>query len=67
MAAKKKPVEKLSLADAGLDAGQVGLGQSWSLVDSFAARPPREKGTVVDDGGNGGIAIADYLSAQKFI
>ncbi|CAB4933772.1 MAG: electron transfer flavoprotein subunit beta [Actinobacteria bacterium] len=67
MAAKKKPVETLSLADAGLDAGQVGLGQSWSLVDSFAARPPREKGTVVDDGGNGGVAIAEYLSAQKFI
>ena len=67
MAAKKKPVETLSLADAGLDAGQVGLGQSWSLVDSFAARPPREKGTVVDDGGNGGVAIAEYLSSQKFI
>ena len=67
MAALKKPVETLSLADAGLDAGQVGLGQSWSLVDSFAARPPREKGTVVDDGGNGGVAIAEYLSAQKFI
>jgi len=67
MAAKKKPVETLSLADAGLDVGQVGLGQSWSLVDSFAARPPREKGTVVDDGGNGGVAIAEYLSAQKFI
>ena len=67
MAAKKKPVEKLSLSDAGLDAGQVGLGQAWSLVDSFAARPPREKGTVVEDGGNGGVAIAEYLSAQKFI
>ena len=67
MAAKKKPVETLSLADAGLDVGQVGLGQSWSLVDSFAARPPREKGTVVDDGGNGGVAIAEYLSSQKFI
>jgi len=67
MAAKKKPVETLSLIDAGLDAGQVGLGQSWSLVDSFAARPPREKGTIVDDGGTGGVAIAEYLSTQKFI
>jgi len=45
----------------------VGLGQSWSLVDSFAARPPREKGTIVDDGGTGGVAIAEYLSTQKFI
>jgi electron transfer flavoprotein beta subunit len=67
MAAKKKPVQTLSLAEAGLDANQVGLAQAWSLVDSFAARPPREKGTIVDDGGDGGVKIAEYLSTQKFI
>jgi electron transfer flavoprotein beta subunit len=67
MAAKKKPVEKLSLADAGLDAAQVGLANAWSEVASFAARPPREKGTIVEDSGDGGTRIADYLSAQKFI
>jgi electron transfer flavoprotein beta subunit len=67
MAAKKKPVEVLSLADAGVDAAQVGLGQAWSEVDSFAARPPREKGTIVEDAGDGGVRIADFLTAQKFI
>ncbi len=67
MAAKKKPVEKLDLAAIGLDAGSVGLAGSWSAVDSFAARPPRAKGTIVADAGDGGAQIAEYLSTQKFI
>ncbi|MDD2858216.1 MAG: electron transfer flavoprotein subunit beta/FixA family protein [Candidatus Nanopelagicales bacterium] len=67
MAAKKKPVETLSAADAGLDAGQVGLAAAWSKVDSFAARPPKAAGVVVQDEGNGGIAIADFLAAQKIL
>ena len=67
MAAKKKPVDTLSLGDARLDASQVGIGAAWSKVDSFAARPPKAAGVVVQDDGNGGIAIADFLSAQKII
>ncbi len=67
MAAKKKPVEKLTLADAGIDPSQVGLAQAWSAVESFAARPPREKGTIVEDGGDGGAKIAEFLSTSKFI
>lgn len=67
MAAKKKPVETLTIADLGVDAGQVGLGGSWSGVVDFADAPPRAAGTVVTDEGDGGVKIADYLSAQKFI
>ncbi|MDO9484970.1 MAG: electron transfer flavoprotein subunit beta/FixA family protein [Actinomycetota bacterium] len=67
MAAKKKPVETLSAGDAGLDASQVGIAAAWSLVDSFAARPPKAAGVIVQDEGNGGVAIADFLSAQKLI
>jgi len=67
MAAKKKPVETLSAADAGLDTAQIGLGAAWSKVDSFAARPPKAAGVVVQDEGNGGIAIADFLAAQKVL
>lgn len=67
MAAKKKPVETLSAADAGLDTAQVGLAAAWSKVDSFAARPPKAAGVVVQDEGNGGIAIADFLAAQKIL
>ena len=67
MAAKKKPVEKWTLADLGLDAGSVGLAAAWTKVDSFAQRPPREKGQVVTDEGAGGTKLAEFLSAQKFV
>ena len=67
MAAKKKPVETVALADLGVDAAKVGLGGSWSAVVEFADAPPRAAGTVVTDEGDGGVKIADYLSTQKFI
>ena len=67
MAAKKKPVETLSLADAGIDPAQVGLGAAATEVISFAARPPREAGTIVKDEGDGGVKAAEFLAAQKFI
>ena len=67
MAAKKKPVEVLCLADAGIDPAQVGLGAAATEVVSFAKRPPREAGTIVKDEGDGGVKAAEFLAAQKFI
>jgi electron transfer flavoprotein beta subunit len=67
MAAKKKPVETLSIADAGLDAARLGLSAAWSTVADFAARPPKPAGTIVVDEGDGGVKIAGFLSEQKFI
>jgi electron transfer flavoprotein beta subunit len=67
MAAKKKPVETLSLADAGIDPATVGLAASATEVVSFASRPPRQAGTIVPDEGEGGTAAADFLAARKFI
>jgi electron transfer flavoprotein beta subunit len=67
MAAKKKPVETLSLADAGIDPGQVGLAAAATEVISFAKRPPRQAGTIVKDEGDGGAKAAEFLAAQKFI
>jgi electron transfer flavoprotein beta subunit len=67
MAAKKKPVETLSLADAGVDPAQVGLATAATEVASFAKRPPRQAGTIVPDEGDGGTKAAEYLAAQKFI
>jgi electron transfer flavoprotein beta subunit len=67
MAAKKKPVETLSLADLGLDAGQAGLGASATEVVSFANRPPRAAGTIVTDEGDGGAKAAEFLATRKFI
>jgi electron transfer flavoprotein beta subunit len=67
MAAKKKPVETLSLADLGIDASEVGVAAAGTEVVSFAQRPPRQAGTIVKDEGDGGTKAAEYLAAQKFI
>ncbi|HUR07486.1 MAG TPA: electron transfer flavoprotein subunit beta/FixA family protein [Nonomuraea sp.] len=67
MAAKKKPVETLAIADAEIAAEQVGLGAAWSEVVDFAAAPPRAAGTIVKDEGDGGSKAADFLASKKFI
>jgi electron transfer flavoprotein beta subunit len=67
MAAKKKPVETLTLADIGFDAGQAGLAASATEVVSFAKRPPRAAGTIVTDEGDGGSKAAEFLASRKFI
>ncbi|HEX3611231.1 MAG TPA: electron transfer flavoprotein subunit beta/FixA family protein [Sporichthyaceae bacterium] len=67
MAAKKKPVDVVSAADLGLDAASVGLSGSWTAVADAANRPPRTAGTVVDDEGNGGNALVEFLAGAKFV
>lgn len=67
MAAKKKPVETIGVADLGLDVASVGQAAAWSAVEDFAARPAKPAGTVVVDEGDGGARIAAYLTEQKFI
>ncbi|WP_199433529.1 electron transfer flavoprotein subunit beta/FixA family protein [Qaidamihabitans albus] len=67
MAAKKKPVETLTVADLGVDAGEVGLGNAWSTVLEAAPKPPRTAGQRVEDEGDGGTKVAEYLVGQKLI
>jgi electron transfer flavoprotein beta subunit len=67
MAAKKKPVQALTLADLGVDADTAGLAGSWTTVADFAARPPRAAGQVVKDEGDGGSKVAAFLAERKFI
>ena len=67
MAAKKKPVETWGLGDLGVDASQVGLDAAWTKVESVEQRPPRSKGEVVTDEGEGGKALAEFLASRKFV
>jgi electron transfer flavoprotein beta subunit len=67
MAAKKKPVEKLALADLGLEPGGAGGENSPSVVESVAERPPRESGTIITDEGDAAQQLVDYLAAAKLI
>jgi electron transfer flavoprotein beta subunit len=67
MAAKKKPLDTWSLADLGINPSEVGLDAAWTKVESFAARPPREKGQVITDEGDGGDKLAAFLAERKFV
>ncbi|WP_436774971.1 electron transfer flavoprotein subunit beta/FixA family protein [Yinghuangia sp. YIM S09857] len=67
MAAKKKPLDEKDLDDLGIDSDAVGLSAAWSTVDAATARPPRSKGEVVTDEGEGGVQLAAFLAAKKFI
>ncbi len=67
MAAKKKPMQVLSCADAGIDPSLVGLANAATEVVDFSERPPRQAGTVVKDEGDGGAKAAEFLATSKFI
>lgn len=68
MAAKKKPLDTWSLADLGVDAGEVGLAAAWTAVEDTQARPPRTAGEIVtDEDGSGATALVGFLASKKFI
>jgi electron transfer flavoprotein beta subunit len=67
MAAKKKPVRVLTIAELGIEASQVGLENAATAVADFAARPPRAAGEIVADEGDGGVRAAAFLAGRKFI
>ncbi|MEN3298964.1 electron transfer flavoprotein subunit beta/FixA family protein [Pseudonocardia sp.] len=67
MAAKKKPVTTLTLADAGIDASEVGLANALTSVTSSQPKPPKSAGEKVEDEGDGGAKIAAFLVSQKLI
>lgn len=67
MAAKKKKVTTLSLADAGLDASQVGAAGALTTVVEATPKPPKSAGEKVVDDGDGGSRVAAFLVAQKLV
>ena len=69
MAAKSKPVTDYTLADLGIDPGEVGTAGATTEVVDFAPRPPRQAGQQVKDPGDGSAAVelAEFLAGHKFI
>jgi electron transfer flavoprotein beta subunit len=67
MAAKKKPIQTLSLADLGIGADEVGFAGATSKVVESAKRPPRQAGTKVTDEGDGGTRLVGFLAVEKFV
>jgi electron transfer flavoprotein beta subunit len=67
MAAKKKVITTKSLADLGLGADLVGAKAAWSTVKDALLRPARSAGVKVEDGGDGGSKLADFLAEKRVI
>jgi electron transfer flavoprotein beta subunit len=67
MAAKKKPVQTLSLADLGIEPGEVGFAGATSAVVEHSKRPPRAGGQKVTDEGSGGVQLVEFLASEKFV
>ncbi|KAA0024185.1 electron transfer flavoprotein subunit beta/FixA family protein [Antrihabitans cavernicola] len=67
MAAKKKEVQTLTLADIGIDPETVGVANAGTTVTSSTPKPPRTAGERATDEGEGGNQIAQYLVSQKII
>ena len=67
MAARKKPVTTLTLADLGVDAAQVGLTGARTEVVEAAARPPRDNRVLVQDTGDAGVRLTAYLVDNQLV
>jgi electron transfer flavoprotein beta subunit len=67
MAAKSKPVDQLTVADLGIDAGQVGaIGARQEVADVTAAEA-RKAGEIVVDEGDGHERVVQFLEQLKLV
>ena len=67
MAARKKPVTVLTLADLGIDPATVGAAGARTEVVEAAPRPPREDRVLVADDGQAGARLAAWLVDRKLV
>ena len=65
MAAKKKTITTMSLADTGLAATSVGVSAAWSTVKDALPRPARGAGVKLTDEGSGGEKLFDFLVEKR--
>jgi electron transfer flavoprotein beta subunit len=67
MGAKKKPSETVSLADLGLDAGEVGEAGSKTEVLALGSPPARGDARKIEGDGNAAQAIVDFLAEKRLV
>ncbi len=67
MAAKKKPVTTLSLADLGVDAAPCRPRRCADQGRGLRGAAAAQAGTIVTDEGDGGVKLAEFLAANKFV
>src|SRR5690606_6113303 len=59
MAAKKKPLEVLSLADLGVSADPAAAPRT--ILTTVSEKPPRTAGVQITDEGDAGAQLVDFL------
>ena len=67
MAAKNKPVDEVTLADLGIDAGSVGWAGADQTVVEVSAAPEREAGEIIEDEGDAHERIVAFLDELKVL
>ena len=67
MAAKNKPIDQVTVADLGIDAGSVGWAGARQSIVSVAAAPQRQAGEKVEDDGEAHLRIVEFLEQLKVI
>jgi len=68
MGAKKKPLETLSAADAGVDSGRVGESGAQSFVRSVVPPAAKSAGvTIEDSGGDSAGQVVEILAGKGLI
>lgn len=67
MAAKKKPLTKVSLADLGLDASAVGTAGSGTKVLELQPPPPKSGGVKIEDDGSAADKIVEFLVGRNLV
>ncbi|MFV2039954.1 MAG: electron transfer flavoprotein subunit alpha, partial [Acidimicrobiales bacterium] len=67
MGAKSKPVEELSIADLGIEAGSVGWAGAGQEITDIEQASAREAGEVFVDEGDGHERILAFLEELKVI
>ena len=67
MAAKNKPVDQVTVADLGLDAGQVGWAGARQKIVNVGAAPERQAGEKIEDDGTAFEKVVEFLDGLKVI
>ena len=67
MAAKKKTIEELSLGEIGVDAANVGLANATTSVSASTPKPPKSAGEIINDEGDGGKKLVEFLVKEKLV
>lgn len=65
MAAKKKPLEVLSLADLGVSADPAAAPRT--IMTTVSEKPPRAAGVKITDEGDAGVQLVEFLVQNRLV